>query len=193
MKQPSLQHIKHNIVTFTVVGLAFYVWTVFHFVQGESNLAYNPLYYYGGYGVMVSPVLGAFAYCYYRYQRILIVRTLIYSVIIFFVWYVGVFIIGGNLSQESANIAILAWVGLLTIMFFMGIGAINALFGYWIAVFNIFIAVYSFYFMDEANPAIWVSIMSVINIHNSAALWAVVVISSLIAISEKGIELLDLG
>ncbi len=191
--QPSLRHIKHNIITFTVVGLAFYVWTVFHFVQGESNLAYNPLYYYGGYGVMVSPVLGAFAYFYYRYQRILIVRTLIYSVIIFFVWYIGVFIIGGNLSQESANIAILAWVGLLTVMFFMGIGAINALLGYWVAVFNIGITVYTLYFTHEISPAIWVSIMSVMNIHNPYAQWTVVVISSLMAISEKGIELLDLG
>ncbi len=150
--QPSLRHIRHNIITFTIVGLAFYIWTVIHFVKGESNLTYNPLYYYSAIGMVISPVLGAFAYCYYRHQRILIVRTLIYSVIIFFVWYFGVFVIGGNFSQESANIAILAWVGLLTIMFFMGIGAINALLGYWIAAFNIGITVYTLYFSIIHTP-----------------------------------------
>ncbi len=191
--QPSLRHIRHNIITFTIVGLVFYIWAIIHFIGGKSDLNYNPLYYYGAFGLIVSPILGAFSYFYYRYQKILILRTLIYSAIVFFIWYFGVFIIGGNLFQESANIAIFAWIGLLSVMFFMGIGAINALLGYWIAIFNIAITVYTLYFTHEISPAIWVSIMSIMNIHNPYAQWAVVAISSLMAISEKGMELLDLG
>ncbi len=174
-----------NVVGFSVVGLLYYLYSFF---QDPSTLKANPLYTEGAYGLIISIVGASFSYYYFRYGKIPIIKILILSVILFVVWIGGVMYIGSNLTGNENVSASVAWIGILTIMYFMFIGAINGLLGFWISLFNIVVLGQTLFSGESSEPFMWVNVLGLAGIDDPVFLWGVVLISGLLGVSDKGYE-----
>lgn len=175
-----------NVVGFSVVGFLYYLYSFF---QDTTTLKANPLYTEGTDGIFISVAGASFAYYYFRYGRFPIIRIAILSTALFFFWVGGVMYIGSSLTGTENFIASIAWTGLLTIMYFMFIGAINGLLGFWISLFNIFVIGQALLSGNVTDPLVWTNILGVMGIDDPVFLWSTVLISSLLGFSDKGYDI----
>jgi len=154
----------------------------------DEPLQFNPLYIEGANGIPISIIGGVFSYYYFRYMKFPFLRIAITSSIFFMFWIAGVIYIGTNIHGFNNAVSSIIWTGILTVMYFMFIGAINGIFGYWISLINIYIAVHSILITHNTTPLVWVNVLGLIGIDNLYFQWFVVIVSSILGISEKGVE-----
>ena len=179
------RNFRINVVGFSIVGISYYL---FSLLQNPDHLKANPLYTHGAYGIIISVIGSSITYYLFRYGRIPIIRIVILSAFLFGIWVVGVMYIGTSLKGSDNYLASVSWVGLLTIMYFMFVGCINGLLGFWITLFNIYVAIHAIFIGESSDPLVWFSIMNFAGIDNTLFVWFVVVLSALLGISEKGYE-----
>ncbi len=106
----SLCHIRRNITVFSIIGLLFYLYAIYERINNNMALINNPLYYYHFFGVALSMIGGVFAYYYYRYQRIPLLRIVIIAVLLCLLWFIGVMYIGSNLTGTANILASATWI-----------------------------------------------------------------------------------
>lgn len=179
------RNFRINVVVFSMVGFFFYIYS-FH--MDSTILKANPIYSEGASGIPISIVGASITYYYFRYMRFPFIRIMALSVLIFTVWIGGVMYIGSNLEGSKNATASFAWIGVLTIMYFMFIGGINGLLGVWISLFNILVISHTIFSGGSLDPIVWTSILGLIGIDNPVFLWSVVLISCLLGVSDKGYD-----
>ena len=174
-----------NVIGFSIVGITYYFYSFF---QDPNTIKANPLYTEGAYGLIISVAGASFTYYYFRYKQLPIIRIPILSIGLFVIWIAGVMYIGSNLTGNKNLYASVAWIGILTIMYFMFLGAINGLLGFWISLFNIFVIGQALLSDGYTDPIIWTNVLGLARIEDPVIQWSVVLISGILGISDKGYE-----
>jgi hypothetical protein len=181
------RNFKINVIGFSLMGVLYYLYS---FIQDPSTLKANPLYVEGAYGIPISVIGASITYYYFRYSEFPLFRIGILAFALFIIWIAGVMYIGSNLKGSENITAAVAWIGLLTIMYFMFIGAINGLFGFWISLFNLFVLVNALVIGNSTDPIAWVNVLGLVGIENPILQWGIIFISAILGISDKGYEFL---
>jgi len=183
MFNTEIRNFRINVLGFSMVGFLFYLYSFF---QDPSTIKANPLYSGGANGLYISIVGASITYFYFRHSLLPIYRIIFLSITLLIIWVAGVMYIGSNLTGDENLYATVAWVGLPTIMFFMFLGAVNGIFGIWIALFNFFILGNALMHGQGTEPLMWTSILPLAGIDNLIFQWAVVLISAILGVSDKG-------
>jgi len=179
------RNFRINVVAFNVIGTLYYIYS---YLQDPFSIRANPLYAEGAYGIPISIVGASFTYYYFRYGVFAFYRIIIVSFVLFFLWFAAGSYIALNLSGNDNVMASVAWIGLLTIMYFMFIGAVNGLFGYWISLFNLLVLALALFDGKSSDPMGWVSVLDFAGIDNPIFQWGIVIISAFLGISDKGYD-----
>ena len=179
---------KLNVISFSIVGFLYYVYYSYKMIVYGESLKMNPLYIEGASGIPVSIIGGVTAYYYFKHMSLPLLRIAVNSSLIFIIWIAGVIYIGTNMHGQSNEIFSILWTGVLTVLYFMTLGAINGFVGYWICIINIYIAVHSLFISHDITPIIWVNVLGIVGIDNIYFQWFVVFVSTTLGISEGGVQ-----
>ncbi len=189
-KNRNKQTLKINIIVSAIMGTVYYLLFVMH--QLKESL-FHPLTY-GWIGIWFSIVGGLSILEYYKYSSVSLYRNGIHSIFYSILYFLGFFIIPALFEPMIAGQIVIVWLGLLLVSYFVTFGAINWYFGFYIALFNIAIMVLTLTGNsgDDINPIVWVNILSLAGISNIYMQWGIVVLSTILALLEKGFTMFDI-
>lgn len=179
---------KINVIAFSVVGTVYYF---YRYLLNPSILDTNLLYVLGPWGLCLAVFGGSLSYYYYRYGVVAFYRIVGLTIGSFFAWLIGLVVISKYSAAYDTQLLAVVWIGVLTVMYFMLIGAIQGWFGYWICVFNLLVLLEAVLIGESINPLVWVNILGVIGIENQYFQWFIVLLSSLLSVSDKGFEFIQ--
>lgn len=174
--------IKHNILAFATIGGILYLYSAIDYYKLEKNLEYTPIHYYGVDGFFFSIVLGVFAYHYYKYNDYPIFRIIGYSMVFSILIILS---IGYIEKIEGSKNAFFVLNAFLSIMFFMGIGAINGIFSKWILIVNLAILIITIFSDRVVTPIMWTTLLYLIEIKDPYIQWGILIFSSIMTVYPK--------
>ncbi len=183
MRNTNHRHFQINVLVFAVIGLAFYALTT---LQNPTVIRANPLYSYGAQGLYISVIGFSFTYYYFRFSQIRVLRSILLAVGLYVLWFACVIYIGSFLKGHSNVVAAVVLTGVVTFMFFAFLGAINGIFGFWIALANLVILGLAVTSGQLTGPLMWASLLTLVGIDKPVFQWFVVVVSVILGLSDKG-------
>lgn len=181
------QALKINVIVFAIIGMVYYI---FFLMNKLEESLFHPLSY-GWIGIWISIVGGLSILEYYKYGILSLYKNAFYSLVYSIIYFFGFFIIPSIFEPSISEQIITVWLGLLLVSYFITFGAINWYFGFYIALFNIIIMLLTITgnIGDEVNPIVWVNILSLAGITNIYVQWAIVILSAILGLLEKGFDM----
>jgi len=148
-----------------------------------------------GQTIMVVPLSilgGVAALVYYREMTIMPFRIFYISVLLLILWWNGLTYFDDRLQMgRERTVVMMTWLGLVVLMYFIALGAINAWFGFWITIFNVFVLFVSLIDSHSANPVLWVSVLELASIENVYFQWGIVLVSAILGLAQVSDRLLE--
>lgn len=179
-----------NIVIFGIIGIVYY----FMFVMDKLNESlFHPLAY-GWFGIWFSIVGGLSILEFYKYRRVSLYNNAIYSIGYSILYFLGFFFIPTIVDADIVGDVHTIWLGILLVSYFITFGALNWYFGFYIALFNIIVAIITLTggTGENISPIVWVDLFSLSGITNVYVQWGIVVLSAILGLLEKGFAMFDI-
>ena len=186
----NIKALSINMIVFGAIGIIYYAMFA---MQKLEEALFHPLAY-GWIGIWFSIVGGLSAIQYFKCREITLYKNSIYAIFYSVVYFLGFFFVLLFVSEEHIEIVQMLWLGLLLVSYFVTFGMLNWYFGFYIALFNICIAVLALVngIGGEISPVVWVSLFSFSGISNIYVQWGIVILSTILGLLEKGFSMFDI-
>ena len=181
--------VRINAVCFAIAGVVLYL---MNHLLNDNHLE-SPLGYEGIDGIYVAIGGGVAGYYFCRYRFLPPLRIAFMSVAVFFAWFFGFFVLTNlvwNLDGPlDAGHVLLLWISTLTALWFLMLGTLNGVFGYWISLFNIINAALLLLAGGDVDLLVWASLLGIVGIDNVWLQWATVALSTVLGFYEQGVRI----